>query len=106
MNSKEQNNAFIFFYPHQTLCLCVLRDLCGRKFFKISGEKMKIKRKIIQIEEDKCDGCGLCVPSCAEGALQIIDGKARVVADKFCDGLGACLGECPNDALHVIERVA
>ncbi len=67
---------------------------------------MKIKRKIIQIEEDKCDGCGLCVPSCAEGALQIVNGKARVVADMFCDGLGACLGECPNDALHVIERVA
>ena len=67
---------------------------------------MKINRKIIQIEEDKCDGCGLCVPSCAEGALQIVNGKARVVADKFCDGLGACLGECPNDALHVIERVA
>lgn len=67
---------------------------------------MKIKRKIIQIDEDKCDGCGLCVPSCAEGALQIVNGKARIVAEKFCDGLGACLGECPNDALHVIERVA
>jgi len=50
--------------------------------------------------------CGLCVPSCAEGALQIVNGKAKVVADMFCDGLGACLGECPNDALHVIERVA
>jgi NAD-dependent dihydropyrimidine dehydrogenase PreA subunit len=67
---------------------------------------MKIKRKIIQIDEDKCDGCGVCVPSCAEGALQIIDGKARLVAEKYCDGLGACLGECPNDALKVIERDA
>jgi len=67
---------------------------------------MKINRKIIQIDEEKCDGCGLCVPSCAEGALQIVNGKARIVADKFCDGLGACLGECPNDALHVIERVS
>jgi Pyruvate/2-oxoacid:ferredoxin oxidoreductase delta subunit len=67
---------------------------------------MKIKRKIIQIDEEKCDGCGLCVPSCAEGALQIVNGKARIVAEKFCDGLGACLGECPNDALHVIEKVA
>jgi len=67
---------------------------------------MKVKRKIIKIDEEKCDGCGLCVPSCAEGALQIIDGKARLVAEKFCDGLGACLGECPNDALQVIENEA
>lgn len=65
---------------------------------------MKIKRKIIQIDEEKCDGCGVCVPSCAEGALQIVDGKARLIAEKYCDGLGACLGECPNDALKVIER--
>lgn len=67
---------------------------------------MKIKRKMIQIDEEKCDGCGLCVPSCAEGALQIVDGKARLISEKFCDGLGACLGECPNDALRVIEREA
>jgi Pyruvate/2-oxoacid:ferredoxin oxidoreductase delta subunit len=66
----------------------------------------KAKRKIIQIDEERCDGCGLCVPSCAEGAIRIVDGKARLVADKFCDGLGACLGECPNDALKVIERDA
>ena len=67
---------------------------------------MKIKRKIIQIDEEKCDGCGVCVPSCAEGALQIVDGKVRLIAEKYCDGLGACLGECPNDALRVIEREA
>ncbi len=67
---------------------------------------MKIKRKIIQIDDEKCDGCGVCVPSCAEGALQIVNGKARLAAEKYCDGLGACLGECPNDALHVIEREA
>jgi Pyruvate/2-oxoacid:ferredoxin oxidoreductase delta subunit len=67
---------------------------------------MIIKRKIIQIDEDKCDGCGQCVPSCAEGAIRIVDGKARLVADKYCDGLGACLGECPKDALHVVEREA
>ena len=67
---------------------------------------MKIKRKIIQIDPGKCDGCGQCVPSCAEGAIQIINGKARLVSEKFCDGLGACLGECPNDALRVIEREA
>lgn len=67
---------------------------------------MKVKRKIIQIDDEKCNGCGLCVPSCAEGALQIVNGKARLVGEKFCDGLGACLGECPQDALHIIEREA
>lgn len=64
---------------------------------------MKVKRKIIHIDEEKCDGCGLCVPSCAEGAIQIIDGKARLVAEKYCDGLGACLGECPQDAIRIAE---
>ncbi|MCP4108010.1 MAG: 4Fe-4S ferredoxin [Desulfobacteraceae bacterium] len=67
---------------------------------------MKVLRKIIEIDEELCDGCGQCIPSCAEGALQIIDGKARVIADKFCDGLGACLGECPTGALNVVEREA
>ena len=67
---------------------------------------MKVMRKIIEIDEELCDGCGLCVPACAEGAIQIIDGKAELVADKYCDGLGACLGECPNDALRTIEREA
>jgi NAD-dependent dihydropyrimidine dehydrogenase PreA subunit len=67
---------------------------------------MKVKRKIIQIEEELCDGCGQCVPSCAEGTLAIVDGKAKVVSDNLCDGLGACLGECPNGALHIIEREA
>jgi Pyruvate/2-oxoacid:ferredoxin oxidoreductase delta subunit len=65
---------------------------------------MKTLRKIIEIDEEKCDGCGLCVPSCAEGAIQIIDGKARLVAEKYCDGLGACLGECPQDAIHIVEK--
>jgi Pyruvate/2-oxoacid:ferredoxin oxidoreductase delta subunit len=63
-------------------------------------------RKIVRIDEEKCNGCGLCIPNCAEGALQIIDGKARLVSDKFCDGLGACLGHCPQDAITVIEREA
>jgi ferredoxin len=67
---------------------------------------MKVKRKIIEINEDLCDGCGQCVISCAEGALQVIDGKAKVVADMFCDGLGACIGECPTGALKIIEREA
>lgn len=63
-----------------------------------------VLRKIIHIDEEKCNGCGLCIPSCAEGALQIIDGKARLVSDKLCDGLGACLKECPQGALQIIER--
>ena len=67
---------------------------------------MKVVRKIIEIDEELCDGCGNCVPSCAEGALEIVDGKARVVADIYCDGLGACLGECPQDALKIVEREA
>ena len=64
------------------------------------------KRKIVQIDESKCDGCGLCVPSCAEGAIQIVDGKARLVADVYCDGLGACLGECPQGAIAIVDREA
>ncbi|NLE37725.1 MAG: 4Fe-4S binding protein [Pirellulaceae bacterium] len=64
------------------------------------------KRKIVHIDEEKCDGCGLCVPSCAEGAIQIVDGKARLVSDVYCDGLGACLGECPRDAIKIVEREA
>ncbi len=65
---------------------------------------MKTLRKIIEIDEEKCDGCGICVPSCAEGAIQIVDGKARLVAEKYCDGLGDCLGECPRNAIHIIEK--
>ncbi|MEW6078961.1 MAG: 4Fe-4S binding protein [Thermodesulfobacteriota bacterium] len=67
---------------------------------------MKVKRKIIQIDEEKCTGCGQCVVACAEGAIRIVDGKARVISDNLCDGLGACIGECPEDALHIIEREA
>ena len=67
---------------------------------------MKVMRKIIEIDEELCDGCGQCVPACAEGAIDIIDGKARLVSEKYCDGLGACLGECPTGALKVIEREA
>jgi ferredoxin len=76
------------------------------RFIRVGRRKMKVTRKIVEIDEELCDGCGLCVPGCAEGAIEIIDGKAKVVADKYCDGLGACLGECPNDALKIIEREA
>jgi len=65
-----------------------------------------VKRKIIKIDEELCTGCGNCVVSCAEGALQIIDGKAKVVNEIFCDGLGACIGGCPEGALEIIEREA
>lgn len=63
-------------------------------------------RNIVHIDETRCNGCGLCIPSCAEGAIQIVDGKARLVSDKYCDGLGACLGKCPQDAITIIQREA
>jgi len=65
-----------------------------------------VKRKVIEIDESKCDGCGLCVVDCEEGALEVIDGKARVVSEVFCDGLGACIGSCPTGALKIVEREA
>lgn len=65
-----------------------------------------MKRKIIRIDEEKCNGCGLCIPNCQEGALQIIDEKARLISDLFCDGLGACIGHCPEGAIEIIEREA
>lgn len=70
------------------------------------ADKEKGLRKIIRIDESKCTGCGLCVPSCAEGALKIINGKAKLVSEVYCDGLGACLGECPEGALTIEEREA
>ncbi|MEI7727709.1 MAG: 4Fe-4S binding protein [Bacteroidota bacterium] len=65
-----------------------------------------MKRKIIQIDEEKCNGCGICIPNCHEGAMQLIDGKARLISDLFCDGLGACIGHCPEGAIEIIEREA
>jgi len=67
---------------------------------------MNTLRKIIEIDESLCNGCGQCASACAEGAIQIIDGKARLIKERYCDGLGACLGECPTGALKVIEREA
>ena len=66
---------------------------------------MKVYRKMIQIDEERCDGCGLCIIGCAEGALKVIDGK-QSCGNKFCDGLGAGIGECPNDALTIVEKEA
>ena len=67
---------------------------------------MKHIRKVVQIDEAKCNGCALCVPACAEGAIVIVNGKARLASDVYCDGLGACLGKCPQDAITVEERPA
>jgi len=64
----------------------------------------KSLRKIVIIDEEKCDGCGWCIDACVEGALRIIDGKARLVSEIYCDGLGACLGGCPQNAITVEER--
>ena len=64
----------------------------------------KVIRKIIKIDEEKCNGCGDCALACAEGAIQIIDGKARLISERYCDGLGACIGECPQGALTIEER--
>ena len=65
-----------------------------------------MKRKIIKIEEEKCIGCGVCIPDCPEGGLQLIDGKARLISDLFCDGLGACVKICPTGAMTTEEREA
>lgn len=83
-------------------------------FFVIQFEKRKqlarkddsMKRKIIQIDEEKCNGCGLCVNACHEGALMIVDGKAKLISETYCDGLGNCLPECPTGAIEIIEREA
>lgn len=65
-----------------------------------------VKRKIVEIDESLCDGCGNCVMPCAEGAIVIVDGKAKVVNDALCDGAGFCIGVCPRGALSIIEREA
>jgi Pyruvate/2-oxoacid:ferredoxin oxidoreductase delta subunit len=65
-----------------------------------------MKRKIVRIDKSKCTGCGQCATACAEGAIKIVDGKARLISERYCDGLGACLGECPEGAISIEEREA
>jgi ferredoxin len=78
--------------------------VCSDSYKKLT--EVYMKRKIIEINEEKCNGCGLCVPNCPEGAIQIIDNKARLISDIFCDGLGACIGHCPEGAIIINEREA
>ncbi len=66
----------------------------------------KLLRQVVKIDEDKCNGCGACVPACVEGALRIVDGKAKLISEQYCDGLGACLGECPQGAITIEAREA
>jgi ferredoxin len=68
--------------------------------------KTTMKRKIVNIDENLCNGCGQCIPKCVEGALQIVNGKAKIIKDTYCDGLGACLGQCPQGAITITEREA
>jgi len=78
----------------------------GVSIIKVRKENPMGKRKIIIIDEEKCNGCGACIPNCPEGAIQMIDQKARLVSDLFCDGLGACIGHCPQGAIAIEEREA
>ena len=80
------------------------RKLPGREHRRRHKMTTKVLRKIVRIDEEKCNGCGACVPACAEGAIEIIAGKARLIGEKYCDGLGACLGECPQGAIIIEER--
>ena len=74
--------------------------------FPVMEDPLMVKRKIIKIDEEKCDGCGLCVDACHEGAIRLVEGKARLVSETYCDGLGDCLGECPQGAITIEEREA
>ena len=101
--------SFRIFFKNLTLVKDVfsfLRYPCFVKKGEIMKPAIRAARKIIEIDEDKCNGCGLCIPNCREGALRIVGGKANLVSDRHCDGLGACLGVCPQGAIRIVERPA
>lgn len=100
----DKNHSFIFFYG---VCNIGYNFFYGMIIFLQHKQKLwNMIREMVKIDEDLCDGCGLCIPNCHEGALQIIDGKARLVSDLMCDGLGACLGHCPQEAITIEKREA
>lgn len=76
------------------------------RYEQAQGRDGAMIREIVRIDEEKCNGCGLCVPACAEGAIRIVGGKAKLLAENLCDGLGACLGHCPQDAIIIEKRAA
>ena len=73
---------------------------------KLPKRRNNMKRKIVNINQNLCNGCGACIPKCAEGALQIVEGKAKIIKETYCDGFGACLGQCPQGAITITEREA
>jgi len=99
----KQGWKFVRYVKNRPLCL--LSDLFNAmtEWVNIMNKQL---RAIVKIDEDKCTGCGLCVPDCAEGAIKIINGKAKLMAENLCDGLGNCLGVCPEDAITIEERPA
>jgi ferredoxin len=99
MTLEERAIYIVKSYAKDPFCRAV------KKVIRRTGME-KSKRRIIEIDETLCDGCGLCIPSCAEGAIKLVDGKARLVSESLCDGLGACLGVCPKGALRIVEREA
>jgi ferredoxin len=103
MENPRKTNIFIDNVPHKGYLeniVSIPNNIAAR--YEVFG----MKRQIIKINEELCNGCGQCVPGCPEGALQVLDGKARLVSDLFCDGLGACIGECPVGAIAIEEREA
>lgn len=88
------------------ILVTIVTEITGKSIYNSAKRGETMKRKIIKIDREKCDGCGLCIPDCPEGALQMIDGKATLISDLFCDGLGACIGACPTGAIEVEEREA
>ncbi len=102
MGRSELSKNLYHFVTYVTLNLILFLQFCRRKLIKYTN----MKRDILKIDEDLCNGCGQCVPNCQEGALQVIDDKVRLVSELMCDGLGACIGHCPEGAITIESREA